>query len=104
MEDSLEGLREAIRKEVRNDPLRAIALAMGPVTELWVAVLEAVGHPKIDAQKRRELEWWAWLVHRGVDEAILAAACEMRLRSGVWPEGSLREEPRPRQHKRHSSG
>ena len=94
MEDSWTSLRETLRREVRRDPFRAIAIAVGPVAELWVAVLEAVGHPNIDAQKRRELEWWAWLVHRGGDEAILAGACEMRVRSGVWPEGSLREERR----------
>jgi hypothetical protein len=94
-------LRDFFRREIYRDPRRAIAVAVTPITDLWVAVLEAYGHPNIGPEQAQKLHQWMAAIVNGVHEAVTAAACEMRLRSGVWPAQSLsKEEParrKPRQ-------
>ncbi len=94
-------LREFFRAEIRRDPLRAIAVAVMPITDLWVAVLERHGHPDIGPEKVQSLNLWMAAILHGVHKAVHAAACEMRLRSGVWPAEALsEEEPAPKPQRR----
>lgn len=95
-------LRDFFRSEIRRDPIRAIAVAVMPITDLWVAVLERHGHPDIGPEKVQSLNLWMAAILRGVHKAVHAAACEMRLRSGVWPAQALSEEepaPKPQQRR-----
>jgi hypothetical protein len=93
-------LRERLRGLVYTNPRRAIAMAVDRVVDLWAVLLEEYGHPDITPEKSWQLQRWVDAIHEGVDHAIFAAACEMRLRSGVWPAGSLSKEKRPRRTRR----
>lgn len=91
------GLREFFRREIRRDPARAVAVAVGPIGDLWVALLEALNHPDIGPEQEQILLQWEAFILEGTRKAMRAAACEMRLRNGFWPHWDLaNNEPRVR--------
>jgi len=88
-------LRELFRREIRRDPARAVAVAVGPISELWVALLEALDHPNIGPEEEEILLQWREFILEGARKAMRAAACEMRVRNNFWPQWALSPEEPP---------
>lgn len=88
-------LREFFRREIRRDAARAVAVAVGPISDLWVAILEALNHPNIGPQEAEILIQWQEYILEGARRAMRAAACEMRLRNNFWPYWALSPEEPP---------
>lgn len=82
-------IRDTLRREIRRDPRKAIAIACTHISDLWMVILEACGHPHIDYQAAMQLRKWEQAILEGVRHALVAGACEMRVRNSRWLSSSV---------------